>query len=86
MGGGALYPVCDYLPVTLTPIVMKGFERFVKSHIAASLPQSLDPFLKLNSKVFNPSFKGLIIFAFHFNHMVTLNVTATLIRFAAHSV
>ena len=33
----------DYRPVALTSIVMKCFERLVKSFITSSLPDSLDP-------------------------------------------
>ncbi|KAI5108323.1 gastrula zinc finger protein XlCGF28.1-like [Silurus meridionalis] len=33
----------DYCPVTLTPIVMKCFERLVMRHIKTQLPPSLDP-------------------------------------------
>ncbi len=38
-------PSClnDYLPVALTSIVMKVFERLVKSHISSSIPVTLDP-------------------------------------------
>ncbi len=38
-------PSClnDYRPVALTSIVMKGFERLVKSHISSSIPVTLDP-------------------------------------------
>lgn len=34
----------DYRPVALTSVIMKCFERLVKSHICSSLPDSLDPF------------------------------------------
>ncbi len=39
------YPSClnDYRPVALTSIVMKVFERLVKSHISSSIPVTLDP-------------------------------------------
>ncbi len=33
----------DYRPVALTSIVMKVFERLVKSHISSSIPVTLDP-------------------------------------------
>ncbi len=33
----------DYRPVALTSIVMKVFERLVKSHICSSIPVTLDP-------------------------------------------
>ena len=33
----------DYHPVALNSIIMKCFERFVKSFITSSLPDSLDP-------------------------------------------
>ena len=33
----------DYRPVALTSIIMKCFERLVKSFITSSLPDSLDP-------------------------------------------
>ncbi|KAK3534913.1 hypothetical protein QTP70_001994 [Hemibagrus guttatus] len=33
----------DYHPVTLTPIVMKCFERLIMRHIKTQLPPSLDP-------------------------------------------
>ena len=33
----------DYRPVALTPVVMKCFEKLVRSHITAALPRSLDP-------------------------------------------
>ncbi len=38
-------PSClnDYRPVALTSIVMKVFERLVKSHISTSIPVTLDP-------------------------------------------
>ncbi len=38
-------PSClnDYRPVALTSIVMKVFERLVKSHISPSIPVTLDP-------------------------------------------
>ncbi len=38
-------PSClnDYRPVALTSIVMKVFERLVKSHISSSIPVTLDP-------------------------------------------
>ncbi len=38
-------PSClnDYRPVALTSIVMKVFERLVKSHICSSIPVTLDP-------------------------------------------
>ncbi len=38
-------PSClnDYRPVALTSIVMKVFERLVKSHICSSIPDTLDP-------------------------------------------
>ncbi|XP_041843488.1 uncharacterized protein LOC121641437 [Melanotaenia boesemani] len=38
-------PVClnDYRPVTLTSIIMKGFERLVLAHLKNSLPPTLDP-------------------------------------------
>ncbi len=38
-------PSClnDYRPVALTSIVMKVFERLVKSHITSSIPVTLDP-------------------------------------------
>ncbi len=38
-------PSClnDYRPVALTSIVMKVFERLVKSHICSSIPVALDP-------------------------------------------
>ncbi len=38
-------PSClnDYRPVALTSIVMKVFERLVKSHISSSIPVILDP-------------------------------------------
>ncbi len=38
-------PSClnDYRPVALTSIVMKAFERLVKSHISSSIPVTLDP-------------------------------------------
>ncbi len=38
-------PSCfnDYRPVTLTPIIMKCFERLVMHHIKSVLPPSLDP-------------------------------------------
>ncbi len=38
-------PSClnDYQPVALTSIVMKVFERLVKSHISSSIPVTLDP-------------------------------------------
>ncbi len=38
-------PSClnDYRPVALTSIVMKVFERLVKSHISSSVPVTLDP-------------------------------------------
>ncbi len=38
-------PSClnDYRPVALTSIVMKDFERLVKSHICSSIPVTLDP-------------------------------------------
>ncbi len=38
-------PSClnDYRPVVLTSIVMKVFERLVKSHISSSIPVTLDP-------------------------------------------
>ncbi len=38
-------PSClnDYRPVALTSIVMKVFERLVKSHISSSIPATLDP-------------------------------------------
>ncbi len=38
-------PSClnDYRPVALTSIVMKVFERLVKSHICSSIPGTLDP-------------------------------------------
>ncbi len=38
-------PSClnDYFPVALTSIVMKVFERLVKSHISSSIPVTLDP-------------------------------------------
>ncbi len=38
-------PSClnDYRPVALTSIVMKVFERLVKSHICSSIPATLDP-------------------------------------------
>ncbi len=38
-------PSClnDYCPVALTSIVMKVFERLVKSHICSSIPVTLDP-------------------------------------------
>ncbi len=38
-------PSClnDYHPVALTSIVMKVFERLVKSHICSSIPVTLDP-------------------------------------------
>ncbi len=38
-------PSClnDYCPVALTSIVMKVFERLVKSHISSSIPVTLDP-------------------------------------------
>ncbi len=38
-------PSClnDYRPVALTSIVMKVFERLVKSHICSSIPITLDP-------------------------------------------
>ncbi len=37
-------PSClnDYRPVALTSIVMKVFERLVKSHISSSIPVTLD--------------------------------------------
>lgn len=34
----------DYCPVALTTIVMKCFERLVKSHIISRLPAAFDPF------------------------------------------
>ena len=34
----------DYRPVTLTPIMMKCFERLVKKHITSMLPPTFDPF------------------------------------------
>ncbi|KAK3572675.1 hypothetical protein QTP86_004023 [Hemibagrus guttatus] len=33
----------DYLPIALTPIVMKCFERLVMRHIQTQLPPTLDP-------------------------------------------
>ncbi len=38
-------PSClnDYRPVALTSIVMKVFDRLVKSHICSSIPVTLDP-------------------------------------------
>ncbi len=38
-------PSClnDYHPVAITSIVMKVFERLVKSHICSSIPVTLDP-------------------------------------------
>ncbi|KAK3553582.1 hypothetical protein QTP70_005752 [Hemibagrus guttatus] len=33
----------DYLPIALTPIVMKCFERLVMRHIKTQLPPTLDP-------------------------------------------
>ncbi|KAI4889071.1 hypothetical protein NFI96_016104, partial [Prochilodus magdalenae] len=33
----------DYRPVALPPIVMKGFERIVMSHIQETIPDTLDP-------------------------------------------
>lgn len=33
----------DYRPVALTPVVMKCFEKLVRSHIIGSLPRDLDP-------------------------------------------
>ncbi len=38
-------PSClnDYRPVAITSIVMKVFERLVKSHICSSIPVTLDP-------------------------------------------
>ncbi|KAI4898686.1 hypothetical protein NFI96_018016, partial [Prochilodus magdalenae] len=33
----------DYRPVSLTPIIMKCFERLVMRHIKTLLPPSLDP-------------------------------------------
>ncbi len=33
----------DYRPVALTPVVMKCFEKLVRSHITAALPRTLDP-------------------------------------------
>lgn len=39
-------PSCfnNYCPVTLTPIIMKCFERLVMHHIKSVLPPSLDPY------------------------------------------
>ena len=34
----------DYRPVALTPIVMKCFEKLVRSHITSILPPDLDPY------------------------------------------
>ena len=34
----------DHLPVALTTVIMKCFERLVKDHITSSLPVTLDPF------------------------------------------
>lgn len=34
----------DYRPVALTPIIMKGFERLVLSHLKASIPVDLDKY------------------------------------------
>ncbi|KAK0132300.1 Dihydropyridine-sensitive L-type skeletal muscle calcium channel subunit alpha-1 [Merluccius polli] len=38
-------PAClnDYRPVTLTSVVMKCFERFIKDYICAFLPHTMDP-------------------------------------------
>lgn len=33
----------DYRPVALTPIIMKCFEKLVRSHITSCLPPTLDP-------------------------------------------
>jgi hypothetical protein len=33
----------DYLPVGLTSVIMKCFERLVKDHITSTLPVTLDP-------------------------------------------
>jgi len=33
----------DYRPVALTSIIMKGFERLVRTHICSNLPDTLDP-------------------------------------------
>ncbi|CDQ96003.1 unnamed protein product, partial [Oncorhynchus mykiss] len=33
----------DYLPVALTSVIMKCFERLVKDHITSNLPDTLDP-------------------------------------------
>ncbi|CAM4465434.1 unnamed protein product [Leuciscus chuanchicus] len=43
-------PSClnDYRPVALTSIVMKIFERHVKSHICSSIPVTLDPLHRPN--------------------------------------
>ena len=33
----------DYRPVALTPVIMKCFEKLVRSHITTSLPTTSDP-------------------------------------------
>ncbi len=48
-------PSClnDYRPVALTSIVMKVFERLVKSHISSSIPVTLDPLHRPNRSTDN---------------------------------